>query len=360
VVQNINKDLFNNTRQIKDNEHEVFFNFFKDKKKIALISHKDPDGDAIASLASIYFFCSIKDIFSDIFLFNMPPFQGYNKWNLRLQNISSFNQNQYEAVVFVDTPSFIRGGFKKDFNLQIPSLCIDHHIDNQFFCKYNIVAPNFCSTTEIIYMLLEHPYFLSFINDNLNNNTINNKVHNLYESLLMGILFDTYYFNTENVDSILLKRVSELQEKTNSIHNLKNCLFKNQNPAIYKFWGYILSNISLYYDERLVIAKANRDLFLKFHDQYPDFSDSVATEGFVNHLMNLRNANLVLFIREHENEVKVSIRSNLKIASNLANIFGGGGHPNAAAFTIEKENDFDIEELEKQIIKVIERERYFE
>ncbi len=360
MFTSIGKESLNNSRHLQNNEREVFFNFFINKKKIAIISHKDPDGDAIASLASIYFFCEIYNIFSDIFLFNMPPFYDYNKWNLNLNFISNLNQNNYDGLIFVDTPSLIRSGLKNDFSIKKPSLCIDHHIDNQFFCSSNIVAPYFCSTTEIIYEILQYPDFHSFLSSISQNNKKENLINNLYESLLMGILFDTYYFNTENVDSLLLKRSSELEEKTGSLHKLKNNLFKNQNPAIYKFWGSILTNISLYFENQLVIAKADRNLFIKFENEYPQFSDVVATEGFINHLMSLRNVNLAIFIRELENEVKVSIRSNIKVASNLANIFGGGGHANAAAFTLEKKKDFNLDNLEKEILKVIEKEKYFE
>ncbi|MCR4421369.1 MAG: hypothetical protein GYA61_01160 [Spirochaetales bacterium] len=360
MVPNMSRELFNYTRHLQNNEREVFFNFFKNKKNIAIISHKDPDGDAIASLASIYFFCEIYNISSDIFLFNMPPFYDYNKWNLSLNFLSNFNQENYDGIVFVDTPSLQRSGLKNDFSLKKPSLCIDHHIDNQFFCNSNIVAPYFCSTTEIIYEVLKSPNFFSFLSSTVQNNKKENLINNLYESLLMGILFDTYYFNTENVDSLLLKRCSELDEKTGSLHKLKNNLFKNQNPSIYKFWGAILSNISLYFENKLVIAKANRNLFIKFEKEYKDFSDVVATEGFINHLMSLRNVNIAIFIRELENEIKVSIRSNIKVASNLANIFGGGGHANAAAFTLERNKNLDIDNLEIEIIKVIEKEGYFE
>lgn len=339
-----------NSRYIDNNEKNLFFNFFIDKKNIAIISHIDPDGDAIASIASIYFVCKHNSIDSDIFLFNSLPFLEYNKWDLYIKPLSNFEQNKYDAVVFVDTPSIIRSGLPKDFTINIASLCIDHHIDNQFFCDLNIVAPFFCSTTEIIYELTKD----LFIDKETAKE--NRNINSLCESLLMGILFDTYYFNTENVDDILMQRASVLQNITSSMHKLRNILFKNQNPMIYKFWGHILTNINLYFDDKLVIAKADRNLFENFEVQYENFSESVATEGFINHLMNLRNVNLAIFIKEMKEEVKVSIRSTINVASILANNFGGGGHANAAAFKIKRKEDFDVNELENEIIKFIKQE----
>lgn len=365
------KSNYNNNRFIEDNERVLFFNFFNNKKKIALISHVDPDGDAIASIFSIYFICELKSICSEIFLFNELPFTEYNKWNLQILSLSKFDPQNYDGVIFVDTSSFSRSGLNEKFVLTKPSLCIDHHIDNQFFCDYNIVAPLFCSTTEIIYDLINNTkLFNSFINsyENLSNNKLSetsssdlkkNLLNNLYESILMGILFDTYYLNTENVDYIVLKRVSDLQEKTDSIHKLKNLLFKNQSPIIYKFWGYVLSNISLYFNDMLVIARADKSIFSEFEKEYKNFNPTIATEGFINHLMSLRNVCLAIFIREIQDEVKVSIRSSIKVASVLANKFGGGGHPNAAAFKIKREDNFDINKLERQILDIIEKEGFF-
>lgn len=352
----------NNSRYIDINEKNLFFNFFINKKKIAIISHIDPDGDAIASLASIYFICEYNSINSDIFLFNPLPFLEYNKWNLDIQPLSNFEQKNYDAVIFVDTPSITRSGLTKDYILNISSLCIDHHIDNQFFCDLNIVAPYFCSTTEIIYELVKDSYIDKEISaTSKNNNTNENDKYNqikieLCEALFMGILFDTYYFNTENVDDLLLQRAAVLQSITSCLHKLRNILFKNQNPMIYKFWGHILTNINLYFDGQLVIAKADRNLFQIFEEQYENFSESVATEGFINHLMNLRNVNLAIFIKEMKEEVKVSIRSTINIASILANKFGGGGHSNAAAFKIKRNNNFNIDDLENEIIKFIRQE----
>ncbi len=347
-----NEEAFNNTRFIKDNERNHFFNFFIDKSNIAIISHLDPDGDAIASIAAIYYFCKSLSINTKIFLYNHPPFVEYNYWNLNLLNIKELNQDEFEGIIFVDTPSIVRSGLKKEFQIKKPSLCIDHHIDNNLFCEYNIVAPKFCSTSEIIYDIIKDSDFII-----LNENKIEKKefINLIYESILMGILFDTYYFQTENVDFILLQRVAELQMKTNSLQKLKNILFKNQNPVIYKFWGYILSTISLHYNDQVVIAKAPKDIFDQFQDKYKDFSVTMATEGFVNHLMNLRNVSIAIFIREIEDFVKVSIRSSIKVASIIANHFGGGGHENAAAFKLSINDYENIEKLEKDILNIIEK-----
>ncbi len=344
---------FNNSRFVKDFERDLFFNFFQNKNKIAIISHIDPDGDALASIASIHFICKLLSIQTKIFLFNNPPYLEYNAWDLNLLPLDNFIQNEFDGIFFVDTPSLERSGLKKETKIIKPSFCIDHHIDNKFFCDFNIVAPKFCSASEIIYNLIEDSDLIIKDDDP----TKNSLIINLLENLFMGILFDTYYFQTENVDYILLERAAKLQERTGSMHKLKNILFKNQNPIIYQLWGNILSTISLFYENKVVIARANAELFAKFKNLNRDFAPIISTEGFINHLMSLRNVSIAIFIREFEDEIKVSIRSSIKAASILANQFGGGGHANAAAFKISKNRYSNIEELEKDILKTIERER---
>jgi len=72
--------------------------------------------------------------------------------------------------------------------------------------------------------------------------------------------------------------------------------------------------------------------------------------------MSLRNVSIAIFIRELDNVIKVSIRSSIKVASILANHFGGGGHENASAFKLSRNRYSSIDELEKDILKVIERD----
>jgi phosphoesterase RecJ-like protein len=332
----------NDSRSVKEIEKKIFFNFFQGKSRLAIVSHLDPDGDAMASLSAMTFFCEKQNIFSQIFQFNEPPFPEYNYWNISIDNIDNLCLNKFDGIIFVDTPSLKRAGFKDNFEVLIPSISIDHHIDNKYFADFSLIYPSFCATAEIIFELLRN---------SLNHDLPLDK--KIMEALLMGILFDTYYFQTENVDSILLERASYLESKTNSIHILKNILFKNQTPQIYSFWGKILLNTSLYFNKQVVVAKADDFLYSEFEKKDKNFSRDFASEGFINHLMNLRNVEIAIFIRELTDVYKVSIRSSIKIASRLANRFGGGGHENAAAFRIDKKVFSSIDELENSIINTI-------
>jgi len=64
----------NDSRNVKEIEKKIFFNFFQGKSRLAIVSHLDPDGDAMASLSAMTFFCEKQNIFSQIFQFNKPPF----------------------------------------------------------------------------------------------------------------------------------------------------------------------------------------------------------------------------------------------------------------------------------------------
>lgn len=70
-------------------------------------------------------------------------------------------------------------------------------------------------------------------------------------------------------------------------------------------------------------------------------------EGIVEIGRDIENVEVSIFLREIEEGVKVSIRSNEYVnASDVCSIFGGGGHLRAAGCTIH----FPIEQSKERIL----------
>lgn len=309
-----------------------FFKSIKNKNNFAITAHEDPDGDAIASIYAIaYILKYLKKDFS-IYLKNLPP-ENYMIAPFKINLIDNVKKIKETNIIVVDCSNAQRP-FIKELETTPIIANIDHHQDNNNFGKYNLVYPEAPSTAEIIFELLK-----CFVNNfNIDKNETKNIFNkDLLNSILLGILYDTYYFNTENTNAITFKNVAQIIELGGELHKIKEILFKQKDPVIYKIWGSILNNIELFNKGKIVLAYLDHKDYKKIIKENPINSPSysMVTEGFINHLTSLKNSDLVIFLREHEGFVKGSVRSSSGQAAKFANIFKGGGHKNAAGFKIK-------------------------
>ena len=79
------------------------------------------------------------------------------------------------------------------------------------------------------------------------------------------------------------------------------------------------------------------------------------TEDIADHMMRTKGVKVGIFLREDQNETKVSLRSNTDFdVSKIAMELGGGGHKRAAGINIKK----PLSEVKDLIIsKVVEEYR---
>ncbi len=161
-----------------------FFNLVNAAGSILITTHKDPDGDAVASLLAVY--TIIKESFSDKAVrvmisspvsFRFASFANFGKIE-SVDDIANY-LDQFDLAVFVD------GNYDQRFTNDPEKfrqfagkrIFIDHHPDKieKFDLKY--MDENASSTSELIYFLLVDQ---------------DRKVSKaLAESLLMGLLSDT-------------------------------------------------------------------------------------------------------------------------------------------------------------------------
>ena len=172
-------------------------NIIKNVKSICLISHIEPDPDAISSLVILKEF--LEQHFS---IPNVDIFAEYSTLSEQLQEILGANilnkpdVKNYDVAIMLDCPNSDRlGKFKPMFDKADLKIAIDHHATNNFCCQINIVE--FCSSTcEIIYALT------NFFNYNL---TAQQK-----GKLYAGIITDTNNFTVGQVSSRTFSIISQI------------------------------------------------------------------------------------------------------------------------------------------------------
>jgi len=290
---------------------------------ILLVSHQQPDADALGSLAAFGEWLDILGKTHTKFCQDLPP--ANLAWLLNFQPIAInpdllIRQN-YDLVVVLDCGDLKHAGLAKilsDFTLEPFVINIDHHATNQNFGDINLVDEEAVSTTAIIYQLFK---------------SLNHKVsRQTAGALLAGIIYDSYNFTNPNTNHLALAAAADLLLAGASLPQVSNSILKNKSLETLRIWGEIL--IRLRYNPQFGLATT-----VITRDDLADYS-AVAeiSEGVANFLNNLAGIKAALILQQQEdNIIKGSLRTNddLIDVSKLAKILGGGGHKKAAGFKIK-------------------------
>lgn len=70
-------------------------------------------------------------------------------------------------------------------------------------------------------------------------------------------------------------------------------------------------------------------------------------------MQHVRGVQIAIVIRNYSPKIKLSLRSNAPIAANVAAVFGGGGHPQAAGATVESGT---VESVRDQVVAAVKEQ----
>lgn len=257
------------------------------------------------------------------------------------QDISfDHGENKYDLIISVDTGDLEQlGRFYEDNTemfTQIPLINIDHHASNDHFGKINYVDIMSSATTEILIPLIQ---------DFEKDTGMELMDADIATLLLAGIITDTGSFQNANTtprsfaaSALLIKYGARQQEIIQHV-------FKTKNLSTLKLWGRILSKIKVDEKHRIVWSTISKKDLTDAH------AVSDETGGIIDELLsNAPNSEIVILLKQkEEGAISGSIRTpNPAIdASAVAEMFGGGGHVQAAGFKIESE---DMDEVEKMVL----------
>jgi len=310
----------------------------KKSKRILLLGHVDPDGDAIGSMFGLAYILQKKGKLPIIGLNGNLP-EKYNFFDLdgsiNSATADSINLKKIDLIIVVDSSNVSRLGafqgmvdkFVTDIGVKV--INFDHHDYNDNFGDINIVDPNSSSATQVIAEL--------FGKRALN--------YNAAFCLYAGIVSDTGSF-----------RHGKDMERTHRTAAL--CLnFKIDSEEVYqKLFAIETEKTLRLFARALASLKIDNGgdiatIFLRIEDYHELNVTPADSAGFINKILLLENAKFVLFFNEIEkNMAKVSVRSNsgLNLAEFAAK-FGGGGHVKASGFSMEGLLEKNIERVKSSL-----------
>ncbi|MGL4208946.1 MAG: DHH family phosphoesterase [Candidatus Adiutrix sp.] len=295
----------------------------KQAKSVLILCHHNPDGDAICSSVALGLALRNQDCVAHLHLAGSYADNLGHFLNDLVVDDALDNLSRYDLLVLLDCHNFDRmheDGLKITTSLALmktppPVIIVDHHLLNPHEVPTPLWFhdPKASSTGEMIF------YLLKVLGPNF--------TFPIIQSLLASIAADTGFFCQTNTTAKALAAASELVALGGNLEEVDRILRRDRPLRQLRLLELALATITLHFDEKMVIMEVDGPMLTRAGATLAD------TEGFVEIGRNLSGVCLSALIKTGDDLIKVSLRSRTNIdASSLANMFGGGGHRQAAAY----------------------------
>ena len=303
-------------------------NLINKSNSILLLTHENPDGDAIGSVLALYdWLCDKKNV--SIVMPEVPPIYNYLK---NSDAILAMSEEEFDLAIVVDCSSIVRiGQTNNEFYKCKKSIVIDHHVSNEMYGSINYVDKTYPACTQLIYYLYK--------NWNVEMN------REIGECLLTGSLTDTNGFSNDNVTDDTMLMTADLMQLGVSLHDLYYNLLLKKSMAQHSLMKMAIQRLEFFGDNKVVFS------YISHEDMENVGAVNGDHEGLVDIGRNIEGVDVSIFMRE-DNGYNVSFRSNGIDVEKIAKKFGGGGHKVAAGAKI----DMPFKEAKEALIKTTLRE----
>ncbi|MEZ4858140.1 MAG: bifunctional oligoribonuclease/PAP phosphatase NrnA [Flavobacteriaceae bacterium] len=313
-------------------------------KNIAIIGHKNPDGDAVGSCLGLSFFLRNRGFQVTVIMPN--DFPDFLKWLPGCDSIKIFEKQPEEVAKVISTAEII---FTLDFNAlhrtgdlgeilekaAASFIMIDHHQQPDTYAIATYNDPTMSSTCEMVY------HFITALEGKAE------ITPEMATHLYTGIMTDTGSFRFPSTSANTHKVIAHLIEcgaKNSSIHQN---IYDTYSPDRMKLLGVALNNMTLLPEYKTAYITLSQKELDDHHFKKGD------TEGFVNYPLAIKGIYFaVIFIENKlENLTKISLRSkgNFSVNEFARSHYNGGGHTNAAGGKSEK----NIPETVSEFISIL-------
>lgn len=295
-----------------------------DVKRIVIIPHVNPDGDAIGSALGLNDVLNNAGFESNVIVPN--DFPSYLSW-LGFEDIPLIYEQSIDrchklidladGLFFLDFNDVKRLGKLEEYlrSNTKPVILIDHHPDPQIKTDFMFSDTNVSSTAELVFDFIDAMGMI----DHLGVVGAN--------ALLTGIIADTGSFSHNASRPDMYHIVGELIKRGADKEKINESLYNDFSEKRMRLLGYCLSEkMEIFPQYKTAIIWLSADELKRF-DFHPG-----DTEGFVNYPLSVKGIVFSAFFMEKHDLVKISFRSKGSFATNdfCSTHFNGGGHRNAS------------------------------
>jgi len=302
--------------------YKKIWNKIKESDNIVLISHINPDGDALGSSLSMYNI--LKKLNKNVTIFNATDLPPYLDFLPNFNKVKKTLPKKIDLMISFDCGSFDRLGIdRRDYFL----INLDHHISNTNYGDLNLIEANAASTSQVVFNLLE-----------ANNVEIDK---DSATCIYTALVTDTGNFQYESVNAEVFRVASELVKAGANPDFISKMLYQRDRLSRLRFLAKALDTLELYLEGQVAIVEVTRELMEMTGAVKDD------TDGIVNMIRAINSVEVALLLREEEDgSIKISLRSkNYVDVSKIAIKYGGGGHIRASGATIKDKTFSEIKEM---------------
>lgn len=297
-------------------------------KKIAIIPHRNVDGDAMGSTLGLYHI--LKQLNHQITVVVPNEIPDYLEWIPGTNEITIIFEGTHtnkatsilkaaELIFTLDFNAFHRTGEQMETVLKTLSttfIMIDHHEKPDNYAKYMFSDIEYSSTCQMVYELIQKLELGDYIN------------LDAATCLYTGIATDSGGFRFPRTTGNLHRIVANLIDIGVNNSQIHENLYDNSDYNKLQILGKALSNMKVlpeYKTSYIALSQQEQnDLQVKKGD----------TEGIVNYGLTIKDIDFTAFFTEVSEEkiIKISFRSqgDFDVNQFARNHFNGGGHKNAA------------------------------
>lgn len=315
------------------------------RENIVLITHLNPDGDAVGSSAALYHYLRSKGSKVTVIYPNeFPDFLEFLtigvEYTIGYKDLDRAKSllNESDLIFCLDFNRSLRVGKYLEDTLRetkVDKVLIDHHLEpeDSFQLLFSHVPAS--STCEIVYEILYHlEEYKPFL------------TKDIAMAIYTGICTDTGSFSFGCNHKRIYEIVGELVENGANVEYVHQEVFNTYSESRLRLLGFCLC-------ERLVVIHEKKTAYIylskadleRFNFQIGD------TEGIVNYCLAMKGIEFGALISERLDRVRLSLRSKYDFNVNefAAKYWSGGGHKNASGGYSFDSLENVIKEFERQV-----------
>ena len=305
---------------------EALRELFAEPRKVVIVGHTNPDGDAIGSSLALAEVLTARGHKVTCALPNNYPY--YLRWIPNSENIIIYrNDEEHRAdkaiaeadvIICADMNSLTRAdelGAMVATNTTAKRVLIDHHLfpTEGFDIVFSYTESS--STAFLMYTILVALYGEEVINQTI------------ATQLYVGIMTDTGNFAFSNLTPELFRAVAALSATGIDIPQIYNNIYNSFTEGRARLFGYTINRkMKTLLGGKVAYMSLTEEEMRRFWFQQGD------NEGFVNYPLSIKKMKMSAMFTAQQGFIRVSLRSrgDVDVDTFARRYFNGGGHKNAA------------------------------
>ena len=332
---------------MKEQDIQAIQQLLATPKKIAIIPHRSPDGDAMGSTLGLYHFL-LKNNHHPIVI-SPNEFPDFLAWMPGSETVQIYEKDKNNCTKILEDAELV---FTLDFNalhrvgemenvlnkLTAPFVMIDHHQSPDDYATVTYSDTAFGSTCEMIYNLIDALGKKADIDKTIGT------------CIYTGILTDSGSFRFPKTTGTTHRIIADLIDLGVENTEIPTLLFDNSSYGRLQLLGRALQNMKVFPEYKTAYSTLTQEELDRFNYSKGD------TEGIVNYGLSIKGILFTAIFIENTEEkiIKISFRSQGDFDVNLFSRehFNGGGHRNAAGGKSELTMAETVQQFESLVTKL--------